>query len=629
MLVLLNKGARARFRVSPLGQGRGVTLLLGLGGASLAWGQGAVSLPEVTVVSPRIANQTSAVAIAMPVSALRYEPRVDIQGRNLAEGQADITLRGGTFESTGLQLGAVSLGDPQTGHYLAEVPVAPNLLGAPKVVFGADLALSAANATAGALAYTWRPIGTAGAASISAGEYGLRRAELYQGVSHKKPGNGSRLGMDVALAHSKSDGAIAHGDHEFERANLRFQFLQDGAQTDVFAGYQGKRFGWPNLYTPFNSNESENLQTTLFLLNHRAEWGAGDSVEVGVFHRRNKDDYAFNRFAPVGNVHPFQHTTWLSGGAITARRHVGEILMEFRGDALADRLESTSLVFGRFRSRTTAKAALTATKEWNFASAVPISTRIGIVGDDTNRDASSVSPVVEIARNFKSGSWRRVHLSFSRASQVASYTALNSNAAAGLFRGNPSLGRSASQSFELGAEGSFMGWAAEAALFHRRDRALVDWTFRRGVTARTANPVDVDVSGLEAVLRRSWGACDVVLGYTALSKDADYRGARVDASFYALNYARHRLTAAFTVRLGQSVEVRVDNAARLQAANLLRVAGGDEALITSVGLLVRPPAWRRFEVSLRVDNAWNDTFQEVPAVPASPRQASLAAGLTW
>lgn len=629
MLTVLNNGEPPR-----LGGGVGLAaqvraMLLAVATVAAAWAQGTVSLPEVTVVSPRIANQTSAVAMAMPVSALRYEPRVDLHGRNLAEGQADITLRGGTFEATGLQLGAVSLGDPQTGHYLAEVPVAPQLLGVPKVVFGADLALSATNATAGALAYTWRPIATAGAASVSVGEHGLRRAELYQGARREQSTGGGRLGLDLALAHSRSDGAIPFGDHEFGRANLRLQRVQGEAQTDVFAGYQGKRFGWPNLYTPFNSNESENLQTTLFLINHRTDLGAGNSLEAGVFHRRNKDDYAFNRFAAVGGVHPFQHTTWLSGGALVARRHFGEVLAELRGEVLADRLESTSLVFGRFRSRTTAKTALLTTRQWEVASGGSVSVRTGATYDDTNREGSSLSPIVEVARGFKSGPWRRLHLGFSRASQVASYTALNSSANAGLFRGNANLGRSASQTFELGAEGSVLGWAAEAALFHRRDRALVDWTFRRGVTARTANPVDLDVSGVETVLRRSWGACDVVLGYTALTKEAGYRGAQVDASFYALNYARHRLTAAFTIRLGTGVELRVDNAARLQAPNLLRLSGGDEALISSLGLLVRPPAWRGFELSVRVDNAWDDRFQEVPAVPASPRQVALAAGLTW
>src|SRR6185436_16770820 len=136
--------------------------------------------------------------------------------------------------------------------------------------------------------------------------------------------------------------------------------------------------------------------------------------------------------------------------------------------------------------------------------------------------------------------------------------------------------------------------------------------FRRGVAARTANAVDVDVTGFEVVARRSWSACDVVIGYTALSKDADYRGALVDASFYALNYARHRLTAALTARLGNGFELRVDNVARIQADNLLRVAGGDDAITTSIGLAYRPPAWRGLEVSVHVDNVWDNDFQEVP-----------------
>ena len=46
---------------------------------------------------------------------------------------------------------------------------------------------------------------------------------------------------------------------------------------------------------------------------------------------------------------------------------------------------------------------------------------------------------------------------------------------------------------------------------------------------------------LATLLQPTWGEariCDFVVGYTALTKTADYRGAAVDASFYALNYAR-------------------------------------------------------------------------------------------
>ncbi len=212
---------------------------------------------------------------------------------------------------------------------------------------------------------------------------------------------------------------------------------------------------------------------------------------------------------------------------------------------------------------------------------------------------------------------------------MPTYTALNSSAAAGLFRGNANLGRQASHSFEVGATGAFAGWTTQGALFWRRDDGLVDWTFRRGVTARTANAVDIDVAGLELLARRTWAACDLVVGYTALSKDADYRGAAVDASFYALNCARHRLTAALTWRIGAGFELRVDNAARIQADNLLRVVGGRRALSTAVALAYRPTAWRGVEFSVHADNLWDSDYQDVPAVPAAGRQVSAGVSYAW
>jgi len=120
-----------------------------------------------------------------------------------------------------------------------------------------------------------------------------------------------------------------------------------------------------------------------------------------------------------------------------------------------------------------------------------------------------------------------------------------------------------------------------------------------------------------------------VIGYTWLGKGADYRGAAVDASFYALNYARHRLTAALTARLGHGFELRLDNEFRAQEPNALRTAGGDSALLSSVGLTYRPPSWRRFAVTVAIDNLWDEDFQELPSVPASPRETSARVSYAW
>lgn len=133
-------------------------LFSAVAGAAVAPVPGVSTLPGFTVTAPSVANLAAAGTFAMPVTALRYEPRVDLQARNLAEAQADITLRGGTFETTGFRLGGLSLADPQTGHYLTELPLAPAMLGVPQVLAGAEAALGVSNATAGAVAQDWRPV---------------------------------------------------------------------------------------------------------------------------------------------------------------------------------------------------------------------------------------------------------------------------------------------------------------------------------------------------------------------------------------------------------------------------------------------------------------------------------------
>ena len=582
-------------------------------------------LPGVYVLSPRVANQEPSGTIAMPVSGLRFEPQVDVQARNLAEGQADVSIRGGTFANTAFQIAALPLYDPQTGHYSAEIPIAPELLTPPRIATGAQLARSAFNGSVGAISYGWRAIQPGGHLAASGGDYDTRRAELHSAAV--SPGG---FGADVAFAHSASDGSVPHGDHEFSRVNLRLQHRTEDRQTDIFAGYQSKFFGWPNLYTPFNSAETENLQTVLVVANHRRDGPDDSFIEFGAFHRRHKDDYAFNRFAPVGPVHPFQHTTWLTGAGLRGRHSVNEAwALTYRASALADEIESTSLLFGRFRTRSYGSVGLYPEWQTTWPAGGTVIVTAGATWDETNRDRTAVTPVVEITRLNAAAAWHRWAVSYSQASQVPDYTALNSNPAAGLFRGNADLGRATTHNLELGGEFAARGWTGSSAIFYRRDDELVDWTFRRGVTARLASAVDIDTWGAELFATRTFGRYDLIAGYTWLEKAADYGGAAVDGSFYALNFPRHRLTLATVARLGAGWEVRWDNEARIQEDNPLRQFGGDETVLSAVGVYWRVPTIRGLLLSLQVDNVWNSNFEEVPAVPAARRTIMVGARWAW
>jgi len=582
-------------------------------------------LPKVATYSAQVANQTPGATFAMPVSGLRFEPRVDVQARNLAEGQSDVAIRGGVFENTGFKLGAVSLYDPQTGHYFTEIPVAPAMLLSPRVLTGVDNAATGFNASVGTVAYGWRPIEQRGEAAVAFGDYATNRQSLYQGLVLPGGRGGRTFAADVELSRSESDGSVPFGDHDFRRASGRLQLQGAQSQTDLFAGVQQKFFGWPNLYTPFGFNETEDLRTTLYAFNHRAWTSPENYWQLGAYYRRNRDDYEFNRAVP-GASNPFIHTTQVRALAFDGHQGFGDYAVTYGVQTMRDSLQSTALIFGRFRTRDYYKASIVPERE--FATAPGrLKLRVGAAYDDTNRDDSALSPIIEAVLSRPDG--RRLYAQYAETTQVATYTALNSNPAAGLFRGNPNLRRATSRNLEAGVSFQPAGWQVEAAVFHRWDEELTDWTFTRGVTARTANAVNIGTMGAEIVATRKTPRFDLVLGYTFLDKDADYGAATIDASFYALNFAQHRLTAAVTARLGRGFELRVDNEFRVQEENLLRVVGGDNAVLSSLGFYYLPPGVRGLEFSVLVDNLWDDDFQEVPQVPAARRQFSVGAAYRW
>ena len=153
--------------------------------------------------------KTSVTTYETPISNLEFDPRVDMQVRNMTEAQGDISIRGGTFEETGVQIGSVTLLDPQTGHYNTELLMAPEMLGEPKVLTGADNAMRGFNSNAGTVSYSWSEITKGGSLTIGGGDHNLN----FQRVHHADwnlYGNSKdwTWGAEIEGARSESDGTI-------------------------------------------------------------------------------------------------------------------------------------------------------------------------------------------------------------------------------------------------------------------------------------------------------------------------------------------------------------------------------------------------------------------------------------
>ncbi len=591
------------------------------------------AVEKITIEGAATANDKPVGTFNSPISNLEYDPRVDLQSRNMAEAQADVTIRGGIFENTGFRVGSATLIDPQTGHYFAEIPIAPEMLSNPSIFTGVDNALYGVNSSVGTVSYGWRPVQTAGSVSVGVGNNNFNLQRVHGAV--KLPIDGKpawHVGVEGEYSRSESDGTIENGDHNFERASGRVQLTSELSQTDLFYGYQQKFFGWPNLYTPFNVNETEDLETRLIMLNHLQRYGEGDTashVEVSAYYRKHNDHYVFSRENPAA-FEAF-HETQVKSLALSGSHNASQrISIHYAAQLTRDDIESTTLE-NNFTSRDYYKVSVVPEYRTQLNENESVAFRLGGAFDDTNRDDDRFSFVGDISwlKQTNINTSRTIYLSYAEATQVAGYTAIGGSTTSGLFRSNDALQREVSKNLELGASFDQLSWKVDTALFYRWDNELTDWTYSFDSTsARSANPVDIETLGVELIALKRFDSADVVASYAYLDKSEDYRSEEVDASFYALNYPPHRATLGVIWFVSDTVEIRVDNEWRKQEANALR-NGPDSAFFSHATLTYAPTQIKGLNFVLAVDNLWDERFEEIPGTPGRGDQYSATVTYFW
>ena len=588
------------------------------------------AIEQITVEASATANKLPVGTFDSPVSNLEYDPRVDLQSRNMAEAQADVTIRGGIFENTGFRVGSATLLDPQTGHYVAELPIAPQMLTGPYILTGADNALNGMNSSVGSISFGFKPIKTGGNVSVGTGTNDFNLQSIYAGISTDvDDAKNWQLGFEGEYSHSQSDGSIENGDHDFNRASARIQLIGADSQTDVLYGSQKKFFGWPNMYTPFGVNETEELETRLLMLNHQQNYADNSHFELSAYYRKHNDHYVFSRENPSA-FEAFHETKVKSIAVSGSHAQNTAFAVNYSAQYIEDEIESTTLE-NNFTSRTYYKLSVLPEYKIDLKQNQLLTLRLGAAFDDTNRDDSELSLIGDISLNTQNsdGSEQTVYLSYAQASQVAGYTAIGGSDQGGLFRSNYNLERETTKNLELGYLIQEQTWQLNSAVFYREDNNLTDWTFSfDSSSARFANPVDIDATGVEFFATKYFDTTELIASYTYLNKSESYGDADIDASFYALNFPDHRVTLGAIWTPNDLIEMRIDNEWRKQHENALR-SGKDTALFTQLSLKITPTVINNLFITLAADNVWDESFEEIPGTPGRGEQYTLSATYSW
>jgi vitamin B12 transporter len=549
------------------------------------------------------------------VEGISGEVRVDLQSRGGRGYQTDVALRGGIFEGTGVQIGGLTILDPQTGHYGLEIPLDRLFLSGARLLTGSSHALNGFNATAGSLSWEWAREREGREAGLQVGTDALLGGRYLEG----RVWDGGA--MAVAVRVGEGNGSVMGGDFRLEQVSGFWKTGGAGGQLRIFGGHLRKAYGWPGMYTGISRlMEFETYAVSLV----GAEWtGAGH--RVGGYWRYLEDDYEFNRLAPNRF---FEHATQVLSVQGDGGWRRGEWGVRYRWVLVRDRiLRSTSLRSGTFMGRDFGKAAVSVSRggetrfgDWEVYA--------GLGLDSSEEEATSALPHFGVKAGGASGAveWT-VYAEVSGTSRVPGYTALKS-APSGLFGGNSRLGREKAMLLEAGMAIGTDWWQARAVVFQREDKALVDWVYATASpSARQAQAIDGTVDGIELSALYEASGLRVEAGYAWLAKSPQYPEA-MGGSFYYLNYSQHRLALAVRKTFWQRFAVEVEASARELADNPLR--GGDTGVAeVGVGLEVCDWPSEGFTVSLRGGNLFDERYERIPGTPGPGREVALGFTYGW
>ena len=231
---------------------------------------------------------------------------VDLRQRGVNGVQADVSIRGGTFEQTLILLNGVRLLDPQTGHHMMNIPVSVSAIERIEIIKGPAARIYGQNAFAGAINIVTKSQDDTAISLM--GEYGQHNmANLFASVS-LPIGNYKQT---ISGSFNSSDGYRHNTDYNITNVFYQSQFEVGNSKLDLMAGHIDRKFGGNAFYGRETFTEQyEEVATSFISLGNQfkiREW----RIKPRVSYRRNKDNWQFDRADPdfFQNFHTTQVIT--------------------------------------------------------------------------------------------------------------------------------------------------------------------------------------------------------------------------------------------------------------------------------------------------------------------------------
>jgi len=160
------------------------------------------SMRNITVIS---ADEIKAMPATNVQEILSYVTGVDVRQRGAGGGQADISIRGGSFDQCLILIDGVKFSDPQTGHHMMNIPLLPKVIERIEVLRGSASRIFGQNGFSGAInIVTKKSYQKKLNAALSYGQYNSPNANISASFDTKKNW-GNRLSIGYASSAGYED----------------------------------------------------------------------------------------------------------------------------------------------------------------------------------------------------------------------------------------------------------------------------------------------------------------------------------------------------------------------------------------------------------------------------------------
>ncbi len=479
---------------------------------------------------------------------LSYAMNTDVRNRGAFGMQADISIRGGSFDQTLVLLNGMNINDPQTGHHNMDIPVDLSSISRIEILKGPGARVFGPDAFNGVInIITTGKTADQLSVSATAGQFGLYSISASSGLTL---GNTSHR-LDISK--SGSDGFTKNTD--FQALNLFYSGTAGKMQKlEYQASYMEKAFGANSFYTPKYPDQFESTKTVFTSARLKTGW---KGLAPALYFRRHYDEFRlFRNEAPNWyTTHNYHYTDVLGSNANIWNRtgkysklSIGydirhEMIRSNKlGDSLANPIPVTGAE-GRFYTlgKVRTSAGLFAEESVNLNR---LSVSAGLLASYLSALPGKIAlyPGVDVA--YQLGRYYRIYSNVNRTLRLPTFTDLyyNDNTS----KGDPGLKPEEAITLEAGIKFNKPGIIAHAAAFKRYGRNMIDWVKLENQDPWQAMNISrINVSGVETSISLNMEqlistTCflkSITFGYAYLHAD---KSSDEFMSRYALDILRHK-----------------------------------------------------------------------------------------